>query len=150
MSETYLHLCKVSRCHPDAWILKAKIVFTSSPSTVALQALDVEESGMGGNEVLQYMRTHGQSQAAQIRPGPEVREAMDVFLQRLLGTDSSKELASMVSETSLKELSRLLLWVMIVGYTLRSMEVRFSMGRAYALPYVALEDKGSRDNFDKL
>lgn len=115
-----------------------------------LQALDVEEAGLGGNEVLQYMRTHGQSQAAQIRPGPEVRDAMEVFLQRLLGTDNSKELASMVSETSLKELSRLLMWVMIVGYTLRSMEVRFSMGRAYALPYVALEDKGSRDNFDKL
>lgn len=105
---------------------------------------------MGGNDVLNYMRTHGQSQVAQIRPGPEVREAMDVFLQRLLGTDSSKELSSMVSETSMKELSRLLMWVMVVGYTLRSMEVRFSMGQAYALPYVALEDKGLRDNFDNL
>lgn len=129
---------------------EVKFAAHSSPGPLPSQALEVEESGMGTNEVLQYMRTHGQSQAAQIRPGPEVREAMGVFLQRLLGTDSNKELASMVSETSMKELSRLLLWVMIVGYTLRSMEVRFSMGRAYALPYVALEDKGSRDNFDKL
>jgi hypothetical protein len=101
------------------------------------------------NELLSYIRQYASTQAHRFtQPGKEVSEAMDVFLQRLMGTDDMKELGSVVSETSSKELNRLLYWLMIVGYTLRSMEVRFSIEQSYALPYVALnsEEKGLRDN----
>ena len=70
---------------------------------------------------------------------------MDAFLLRLLGTADQSELNKDVTETSAAEMQRVLSWLMIVGYTLRSMEIRFSMEQSYALPYVALEDKGLRD-----
>ena len=38
----------------------------------------------GGNEVLAYLRQHSQTHGQHVRPGREVREAMDVFLKRLL------------------------------------------------------------------
>ena len=70
---------------------------------------------------------------------------MDAFLLRLLGTDDTAELNKDVTETTGAEMQRVLSWLMIVGYTLRSMEIRFSMEQSYQLPYVALEDKGLRD-----
>jgi hypothetical protein len=111
-----------------------------------LQVVRDDDENGGGNEVLAYLRQHSHTHGQHVRPGIEVREAMDVFLKRLLGTDNAKELGTVVSETSAKELHRLLTWLMVVGYTLRSMEVRFSMEESYKLPYVALEDKESRDN----
>jgi hypothetical protein len=92
------------------------------------------------------MRDSPPSSVQSVRAGPEVSDAMDMFLRRLLGTDDQRELNTVVSETSLQETQRLLTWLLIVGYTLRSMEIRFSMEQSFTLPYVALEDKGLRDN----
>ena len=100
------------------------------------------------NELLVYMRDTPHSSVQAVRAGPEVSAAMDAFLKRLLGTDDQCELNSVVSETTQQELHRLLTWLLIVGYTLRSMEIRFSMEQSFTLPYVALEDKGLRDNFN--
>jgi hypothetical protein len=52
---------------------------------------------------------------------------MDVFIQRLLGTSDKDQLRRTPSECSAQELGRLLFWLMVVGYTLRSMEVRLDM-----------------------
>jgi Protein of unknown function (DUF760) len=102
----------------------------------------VQEEDMVRNEVLAYLRKAPQSSIHRLRAGDEVADAMNAFLSRLLGTDDMRELNTVVSETSAHELGRLLSWLMIVGYTLRSMEIRFSIEHSYALPHVALGDGG--------
>lgn len=92
------------------------------------------------------MRDSPPASVQSVRAGPEVAAAMDAFLARLLGSDDQRELSSYVSETSLQELKRLLTWLLIVGYTLRSMEIRFSMEQSFTLPHVPLQDQGLRDN----
>ncbi|GKV16180.1 hypothetical protein SLEP1_g26861 [Rubroshorea leprosula] len=39
-----------------------------------------------------------------------------------------------VTETSASELAKLLYWLMVVGYSIRGIEVRFDMGRALGTP----------------
>jgi hypothetical protein len=111
-----------------------------------MKALFILQGNDEPNHIIKYMRRVPASRMHAVRAGPEVTEAMEAFLQRLLGTVETAELNTMVSETSTTELQRLLFWIAIVGYTLRGMEVRFSMEQSFTLPYVALEDKGLRDN----
>lgn len=98
------------------------------------------------NGILLYMQDHrNDADTQKVQASPEVRDAIDAFLLRLLGTDSTVELTKDVTETTGEELQRVLLWLMIVGYTLHGMELRFKMEQVYALPYIALEDKGMRE-----
>lgn len=62
--------------------------------------------------------------------GPDVLDAMNVFIKRLLGTDETSELASTIAEVSNVELSRMVYWLMVVGYSLRTMEVQFEIERS--------------------
>lgn len=98
------------------------------------------------NDLIKYMRKAPQTRMHQVRAGPDVSEAMEVFLHRLLGSDDQAELNSMVSETTGSELQRVLSWILVVGYTLRGMEVRFSMEQSFTMPYATLEDNSLRDN----
>lgn len=57
----------------------------------------------------------------------DVLLAMNVFIQRMLGTDDVAELRETTCDSSALELARLLYWLMVVGYNLRSMEVRYAL-----------------------
>lgn len=52
---------------------------------------------------------------------------MNEFTKRLLGTNDTAELATTTSEITNTELSRMMYWVMVVGYSLRTMEVKFEL-----------------------
>lgn len=129
-------------CHVERW-QQAPHELPSAcvhPRTRWPRAQDEEGGGSSRerNEVLAYLRQAPSAEIHRLRAGDDVAEAMSAFLARLLGTTDPRELNSVVSETSAQELSRLLSWLMIVGYTLRSMEIRLSMEQSFALPHVAL------------
>ena len=50
------------------------------------------------------------------------------------GTSDDEELRSTHSESNAVELARLLYWLMVVGYSLRALEVRFDMESSMDLP----------------
>lgn len=83
----------------------------------------------GGNELLDYLKGLEPASLQELTDGagPEVLEAMNSFIQRLLGTGDEEELREHNSESNAVELARLLYWLMVVGYSLRSMEVRLDM-----------------------
>lgn len=56
--------------------------------------------------------------------GEAVKEAMELFVGRLMGTTDPAALTQMNSEFSSVELSKVLFWLLAVGYTLKSIEVR--------------------------
>ena len=57
--------------------------------------------------------------------GEEVVDAMNAFIKRLVGTDyDSEELKGIESQSNSVEMARLLYWLLIVGYSLRTIEAR--------------------------
>ena len=66
--------------------------------------------------------------------GVDVLDAMNALIKRLLGTDDTCKLASTTSEVTNTELSRMVKWMMVVGYSLRSIEVKFEMEKALTFP----------------
>ncbi|WZN60902.1 DUF760 domain-containing protein [Chloropicon roscoffensis] len=63
--------------------------------------------------------------------GEEVTEAMNAFIKRLVGTDyDSEELKGIESKSTSVEMARLLYWLLIVGYSLRTIEVREELQKA--------------------
>lgn len=110
----------------------------TQPARVHPQVQD-DSDEYSSNVLMDYIIRNPDTNIYNLKASPEVTEAMEVFLCRLLGTSDSQELSSYRSENSSQELARLLSWLMVVGYTLRSMEVRFSMESSYKLPHVSLE-----------
>ncbi|GMH33265.1 hypothetical protein BSKO_01099 [Bryopsis sp. KO-2023] len=67
----------------------------------------------------------------------DVLLAMNVFIQRMMGTSDVAELRQTNCESTALELARLLYWLMVVGYNLRGMEVRFDMEETFTLPEIS-------------
>eukprot|EP00775_Hariotina_reticulata_P005361 gene5360-5596_t len=84
------------------------------------------------NELLDYLRCLDASSLAELTSsaGPEVTEAMDSFVGRLMGSSDSDSLRRAGSECCAQELAKVMFWLMVVGYTLRGMEVRWDMQRS--------------------
>ncbi|GIL73848.1 hypothetical protein Vretimale_5039 [Volvox reticuliferus] len=59
--------------------------------------------------------------------GQAVKEAMEMFVARLMGTLDPAALTKEAAEFSSVELSKVLFWLMAVGYTLKSIEVGLDM-----------------------
>ncbi|KAI8473137.1 MAG: hypothetical protein J3K34DRAFT_519159 [Monoraphidium minutum] len=86
------------------------------------------------NELLEFIRaldplTVGDLTAAAT---PEVAEAMDSFVERLLGLGGGADrdaLRRAASETDAAEMRQLLFWLMVVGWKLRAMEVQIELER---------------------
>ncbi|KAK9829799.1 hypothetical protein WJX72_007962 [[Myrmecia] bisecta] len=89
-----------------------------------------------GNELLNYLKCLEPHSITELTSGAgdDVLEAMNTFIQRLLGTTDEDELRNNTSESNSTELSRLMFWLMVVGYTLRTMEIRFDMESTMLLP----------------
>ncbi len=51
-------------------------------------------------------------------------DAANAFIARMMGTESRDALRSQASDCTAAELAKLLLWLLVVGYSLRSLEVR--------------------------
>nr|VDD24706.1 unnamed protein product [Brassica oleracea] len=63
--------------------------------------------------------------------GEDVAVAMNAFIKRLLAVSDTdpKQMKTNVTETSATDLAKLLYWLMVVGYSIRNIEVRFDMER---------------------
>ncbi|KXZ48799.1 hypothetical protein GPECTOR_25g383 [Gonium pectorale] len=59
--------------------------------------------------------------------GQAVKEAMELFVARLMGTADPEALTKLTSEFTSVELSKVLFWLMAVGYTLKSIEARLEL-----------------------
>lgn len=70
--------------------------------------------------------------------GVDVTDAMRAFIGRLMGSEDAGALRSSASDVTAAELAKLLFWLMCVGYSLRSLEVRLDM----ELPELPAPGKG--------
>ncbi|KAI3724593.1 hypothetical protein L2E82_36376 [Cichorium intybus] len=66
--------------------------------------------------------------------GEDVVVAMNTFIKRLLAVSDPSQMKTSVTETSAPELAKLLYWLMVVGYSIRNIEVRFDMERVLGSP----------------
>lgn len=87
------------------------------------------------NELLDYLRCLDAASMAELTGsvGPEVSAAMDSFVARLMGTNDRDSLSRAGSDCTAQELAKVMLWLMVVGYTLRGMEVRWDMERSVSV-----------------
>lgn len=89
-------------------------------------------SGGGPHDLLAYLRgLDAKSLAALGACGQDVTDAMALFVGRLIGTSEPEHLRSMTSEFSAAELSKLLFWLLIVGWSLRALEVRWEVEEGF-------------------
>jgi hypothetical protein len=87
------------------------------------------------NELLEYLRGLEPNSLNELTSAatPEVSAAMDAFVGRLMGTHDKEMLRRAGSDCTAQELGKLMFWLMVVGYTLRGMEVRLDMEGALDL-----------------
>jgi hypothetical protein len=83
-------------------------------------------AGSGISELLDFLKNLPSNQLAGLTSNMciEVLDAMDCFVARLMGTANKEQLSSMTSEFRADELSKVLFWLLCVGYALRTAEMR--------------------------
>jgi hypothetical protein len=89
------------------------------------------KSGYGTNELLEYLKSLEPQNLKDLTSsaGEDVVVAMNTFITRLLAVSDPGQMKTSVTETSAAELGKLLYWLMVVGYSIRNIEVRFDMER---------------------
>lgn len=89
----------------------------------------------GFSELLDYLRCLDAASMAELTgsAGPEVGAAMDSFVARLMGTGDRDSLSRAGSDCTAQELAKVMFWLMVVGYTLRGMEVRWDMQQSVSI-----------------
>ncbi|KAL6912382.1 hypothetical protein ACP4OV_001187 [Aristida adscensionis] len=94
------------------------------------------KSSQGSNELLEYLRTLEPQNLKELTStaGEDVVFAMNAFIKRLLAVSDPAQMKTTVSDTSANQLANLLFWLMIVGYSIRNIEVRFDMERVLGAP----------------
>ena len=96
-------------------------------STLREQVSMQEKANEEKNYLLKYLQRlePGNIKELTSSAGEEVVEAMNAFIKRLVGTDyDSDELKGIETKSTSVEMARLLYWLLIVGYSLRTIEVR--------------------------
>lgn len=90
----------------------------------------------GQNEILDYLKSLEPQNLQELTStaGEDALEAMNTFIQRLLGVSDPAQLKRTPTEATAPELARLLYWLMVVGYSVRNIEVRFDMERVLGMP----------------
>ncbi|CAH8300310.1 unnamed protein product [Eruca vesicaria subsp. sativa] len=85
------------------------------------------------NEILEYLKSLEPQNLKELTStaGEDVAVAMNTFIKRLLAVSDTdpKQMKTNVTETSAADLAKLLYWLMVVGYSIRNIEVRFDMER---------------------
>lgn len=94
------------------------------------------KSTNGQNELLEYMKSLEPQNLKDLTStaGEDVILAMNTFIKRLVAVSDPAQMKTSVSETSATELGKLLYWLMVVGYGIRNIEVRFDMERVLGAP----------------
>ncbi|KAL4650358.1 hypothetical protein ACB092_01G082400 [Castanea dentata] len=85
----------------------------------------------GQNELLEYLKSLEPQNLKDLTSsaGEDVVLAMNTFIKRLLAVSDPSQMKTSATETSAPELAKLLYWLMVVGYSIRNIEVRFDMER---------------------
>ncbi|XP_031254607.1 uncharacterized protein LOC116112631 [Pistacia vera] len=93
-------------------------------------------SANGPNELLDYLKSLEPQNLKELTSsaGEDVVLAMNTFIKRLLAVSDPSQMKTSVTETSAPELAKLLYWLMVVGYSIRNIEVRFDMERVLGTP----------------
>lgn len=96
----------------------------------------VKRSGNGHNELMEYLKTLEPQNLKELTSsaGEDVIFAMNTFIKRLLAASDPAKMKTSVTETSAPELGNLLYWLMVVGYSIRNIEVRFDMEKVLGAP----------------
>ncbi|KAF8038351.1 hypothetical protein BT93_B1013 [Corymbia citriodora subsp. variegata] len=91
----------------------------------------IGRSTSGQNDLLEYLKTLEPQNLKELTSsaGEDAILAMNTFIKRLLAVSDPGQMKTTVSETSAPELAKLLYWLMVVGYGIRNIEVRFDMER---------------------
>lgn len=90
----------------------------------------------GGNELLNYLKTLEPQNLQELTTsaGEDALEAMNTFIQRLVGISDPVQLKKAVTQTTTADLAKLLYWLMVVGYSIRNIEVRYDMEKVLGMP----------------
>ncbi|KAK4745770.1 hypothetical protein SAY87_012082 [Trapa incisa] len=88
-------------------------------------------TAIGQNELLEYLKSLEPQNLKELTSsaGEDAILAMNTFIKRLLAVSDPAEMKTTVSDTTSPELAKLLYWLMVVGYSIRNIEVRFDMER---------------------
>ncbi|GAB4832999.1 hypothetical protein Ancab_007022 [Ancistrocladus abbreviatus] len=94
------------------------------------------KSANGQNELLEYLKSLEPQNLKELTSsaGEDVILAMNTFIKRLLAVSDPVQMKTSLTETSAPELAKLLYWLMVVGYSIRNIEVRFDMERVLDAP----------------
>ncbi|KAG2698182.1 hypothetical protein I3843_07G137600 [Carya illinoinensis] len=94
------------------------------------------KSANGHNELLEYLKSLEPQNLKDLTSsaGEDVVLAMNTFIKRLMAVSDPNQMKTSVTETSAPELAKLIYWLMVVGYSIRNIEVRFDMERVLETP----------------
>eukprot|EP00249_Psilotum_nudum_P013698 c24464_g1_i1 orf=414-1448(-) len=101
----------------------------------------------GRNELLEYLKSLEPQNLQELTAsaGEDAVDAMNFFIQRLLGKSDPTQLKKAKTETTAVELAKLLYWLMVVGYSIRNIEVRYDMERVLNMPVKLAELPSGED-----
>ncbi|GKV16184.1 hypothetical protein SLEP1_g26865 [Rubroshorea leprosula] len=87
----------------------------------------------GQNELLEYLKSLQPQNLKELTSiaDEDVVLAMNTFIKRLLAVSDPSQMKKSVTETSASELAKLLYWLIVVGYSIRNIEVRFDKERVH-------------------
>jgi hypothetical protein len=103
------------------------------PASGRLSSSGQQQQQQGGNPLLEYLRALDAAALKDLTAGigEGAAAAVDAFVARLLGVASARDGDALrrcdASECSAAELGRALFWLMVVGYTLRSLEMQLDL-----------------------
>lgn len=90
----------------------------------------------GGNELLDFLKSLEPQNLQDLTTsaGEDALEAMNAFIQRLVGISDPTQLKRAVTQTTAADMAKLLYWLMVVGYSIRNIEVRYDMEKVLGMP----------------
>jgi hypothetical protein len=96
----------------------------------------LELRGRGKNELMEYLKSLQPQNLQELTTsaGEDALEAMNTFVARLIGVAEPTQLKRAATQTTAAELARILYWLMVVGYSIRNIEVRYDMERVLGMP----------------
>ena len=96
----------------------------------------LQRASAGRNALLEDLKAMQPANLGELtsRASGDVLQAMNAFVARVMGTADAGELRASSSSTTHAELGRLLYWLMVVGYSLRTIEARFDVERTLGVP----------------
>lgn len=95
-----------------------------------------KRSANGTNDILEYIKSLEPQNLKELTntAGEDVIVSMKAFITRLLSISDPVQIKTAMIQTSAPELANMLFWLMVVGYNIRNIEVRFDMEKVLEAP----------------